>query len=274
MNLTQEDVEPISIEAIADIPQSPRESRICDLTTSETPKSLICLLQYLDEMDAPEVNVTEASGERKQQAVVPEDSCQDLSSASNSNLEREQRQFTEVPQSPTVAALRLLERNRPSTFDSLCRICKGLLPTEFCCCGICAEGTFNLCRTCFSNGASCNAVTHSLRKLRIRKDNVSSLFVLIELHVPDENRLDVQEEILDWASPFLHPEGFQGEQVCCPQHQALEILLRREHARLTLASEAVHQSHPDRAAEASQYWAWRKCPHANIVHFCDGVCDN
>ena len=106
--------------------------------------------------------------------------------------------------------------------NHLCRICKGLLSAEFYRCNICADGIFNLCRACFSNDASCNAATHPLRKLRIRKDNVSSLFVLAELHVPDGSRLDVQEEILDWTSPFLHRESFQGEQVCCPQHQALE----------------------------------------------------
>ena len=266
INLTQEDVEPISIKAVADIHQSSQASRICDLTASETSKSLVWLLQHLDEMGVPEVNTTRAAGEINQQAVVPEGPSQDPSSAttafaspprpttSNSNLSHEHRQFTEMPQSLTIAALRLPEQARPSAFDLLCRTCKGLLSTEFYCCSICADGTFNLCRVCFSNGASCHAATHPLRKLRIRKDNVSSLFVLAELHVPDENRLDVQEEILDWASPFLHREGLQGEQVCCPQHQALEILLRREHARLTLASETVRQSHPSRAVETYQYW--------------------
>jgi hypothetical protein len=260
INLTQEGVEPISIKAIADIRQSPQAPRICDLPASETSKSLVWLLQNLDEMGVVEANATKAAGEIKQRAVVTEGPSQGPSSAaaafaspprptaSNSNLDHEHREFTEVPRWPNVAALRLFEQ---TTFDLLCRICKGLLSTELYCCSICADGTFNLCRACFSNGASCNTATHPLRKLRIRKDNVSSLFVLAELYVPGDDRLDVQEEILDWASPFLHREGFQGEQVCCLKHQALEILLRRQHARLTLASETVRQSHPNGAAETS-----------------------
>jgi hypothetical protein len=206
----------------------------------------------------PEVNATKAAGEIKQQAIISKGPSQDLSSvatafassprptASIPNLDCE---FTEVPQLPTVAALRLFEQ---TTFDLLCRICKGLLSAEFYRCSVCADGIFYLCRACFGNGASCNAVTHPLRKPRMRKDNVSSLFVLAELHVPDGNRLDVQEEILDWTSPFLHREGFQGKQVCCPQHQALEILLRREHIHFTLASEAIRQSHPNRTTEIYQ----------------------
>jgi hypothetical protein len=212
-------------------------------------------------MGVPEVSAAEAAGEVKQQAIIPEGPSQDLSPVATAfasspgsttsilSLDCEHREFTEVPQLPTVAALRLFEQ---TTSDLLCRLCKGLLSAEFYRCIVCADGIFNLCRACFGNGASCNAATHPLRKLRMRKDDVSLLFVLAELHVPNGNRPDVQEEIIDWASPFLHREGFQGEQVCCPQHQALEILLRREHIHLTLASEAIRQSHPNRTTETYQ----------------------
>jgi len=80
INLTQEDVGPISIKAIADVRQSLQASRICDLTASETSKSPVWSLQNLDEMGVPEVNAAEAAGEIKQQAIIPEGPSPDLSS--------------------------------------------------------------------------------------------------------------------------------------------------------------------------------------------------
>ena len=92
----------------ADICRNPQASRICDLTASETTKSLVWLLQNLDEMGLPEVNAIKAADEIKQQAVVPEGPSQDPSSAtttfasspqpttSNSNLDHKHRQFTEI----------------------------------------------------------------------------------------------------------------------------------------------------------------------------------
>jgi hypothetical protein len=83
-------------------------------------------------MGVLEVNATKTAGEIKQQTIISEGPSQDLSSTATAfalsprlivsipNLDCEHREFTEVPQLPTVAALRLFEQ---TTFAAYAKAC-------------------------------------------------------------------------------------------------------------------------------------------------------